>query len=457
MTNIGNNRLLFIENRQKTVFWEKLAERLLNDGFEIYWIVQNHNFTPNIGEIYKIPYPPFRNKTENNVNNKLFDYISSTDRLVNYFGCNYSHYDYYYRHISDIIVNISPNFVIGESTLFHEIISLKIAESHNITYLSPCSIAYPPDKFSFFLGDANNTIGVSGNTLGSKDCNKLISDIAKKSIIPSYIKKSVRSKSSHDVVINSLGYKLEALKYYLLGEKYNTPSPIKKISKDIHTKKILKKWDKLSNERGNFADNKKTILYPLQLQPEANLDVHGNLFRNQVLIIKEISSALPENWHLLVKTNPKSKYEMNSQLLDLVKESDNITPLKSTTKMSDIFSNVDIVITVTGTIAQECFFSDKPVGVFGPSIVDNFLKDSKLYRYEDIKSLILKVEEKNYQFSTKNEKIELIKLLANTSYTGLISDPISDPDCMSQENIEMVSKHFLNLFQMLYSGNQSKS
>ena len=134
----------------------------------------------------------------------------------------------------------------------------------------------------------------------------------------------------------------------------------------------------------------------MQLQPEANLDVHGNLSRNQVLIIKEISSALPENWHLLVKTNPKSKYEMNSQLLDLVKESDNIAPLKSTTKMSDIFSNVDIVITVTGTIAQECFFSDKPVGVFGPRIVDNFRKDSKLYRYEDIKCLILKVEEKNY-------------------------------------------------------------
>jgi hypothetical protein len=441
-------KIIFIENRQKTIFWEEIASYLFKQNIEIYWIVQNHNFTPKIGSVYQIPYPMSCDMIKNS-KNELFRYTASTDRLVNYFKGGVDHYNYYYDCILANIDHIDPDVIIGEATLFHEIIISKIAEQKKILHLNPCGIAYPPGRFSFFLWDSSQTAGLSNETLKESECNELINMISTSAIIPSYIICNKQAENKLDAMANSLSYKFKTLKPYLFGERYNTPSPIKKILKDIYTKKTLKKWDKLSNERGNFADNKKTILYPLQLQPEANLDVHGNLFRNQVLIIKEISSALPENWHLLVKTNPKSKYEMNSQLLDLVKESDNIAPLKSTTKMSDIFSNVDIVITVTGTIAQECFFSDKPVGVFGPSIVDNFLKDSKLYRYEDIKSLILKVEEKNYQFSTKNEKIELIKLLANTSYTGLISDPISDPDCISQENIEMVSKHFLNLFESL--------
>ena len=37
-----------------------------------------------------------------------------------------------------------------------------------------------------------------------------------------------------------------------------------------------------------------------------------------------------------------------------------------------------VLFTVTGTIAQECFFSDKPFGVFGPCITENFHNTYKL-------------------------------------------------------------------------------
>jgi len=229
----------------------------------------------------------------------------------------------------------------------------------------------------------------------------------------------------------------------------HTPSPVKKILKNKQTNRIQKKWDKLCSERKTFSEVEKTILYPLQLQPEANLDVYGNSFRDQTKIVYEISRQLPENWSLLVKPNPKSKYEMSSELFELIKSTKNITPIGSSLTMSEIFSDIDIVITVTGTIAQECFFSDKPLGFFGPSVIEAFLPKSKLRIYSDIKSLISKVESGSYQFSSKNEKIELVKLLANTSYTGLISDPFHDPDCISNENIKRVSQHFLNLFETL--------
>ena len=50
-------KLLFIENKYKTIFWEKIAEKLHKQGHEIYWIVQNHSFKPSVGKSYIIPYP----------------------------------------------------------------------------------------------------------------------------------------------------------------------------------------------------------------------------------------------------------------------------------------------------------------------------------------------------------------------------------------------------------------
>ena len=448
MLNKTNNKLLFVENRQKTIFWEELAIELLKQDYEVYWIVQNHNLEPKVGKVYKISYPSHRDKIENNYDSEIFDYISSTDRMINYFGYNNCHYGHYYKCISNIISDIKPDYIIGESTLFHEIISIAIAKSKNITYLNPVSIAYPPNKFSFFKGGSIDTLGLSGDVLDLTQCSDLIKDISTKAIIPSYIKKAIVANGERNV-IDTFSYKLKTLIPYLLGERYNTPSPVKKILKNKQTNRIQKKWDKLCSERKTFSEVEKTILYPLQLQPEANLDVYGNSFRDQTKIVYEISRQLPENWSLLVKPNPKSKYEMSSELFELIKSTKNITPIGPSLTMSEIFSDIDIVITVTGTIAQECFFSDKPLGFFGPSVIEAFLPKSKLRIYSDIKSLISKVESGSYQFSSKNEKIELVKLLANTSYTGLISDPFHDPDCISNENIKRVSQHFLNLFETL--------
>ena len=51
MLNKTNNKLLFVENRQKTIFWEELAIELLKQDYEVYWIVQNHNLEPKVGKV----------------------------------------------------------------------------------------------------------------------------------------------------------------------------------------------------------------------------------------------------------------------------------------------------------------------------------------------------------------------------------------------------------------------
>ena len=76
-------RILFVENRYRTYFWEEMANRLEKDGHEIYFIVENHAFVPKRKNVYVIPYPVRKNLNE--INSRIeFEKIKallSNDRI----------------------------------------------------------------------------------------------------------------------------------------------------------------------------------------------------------------------------------------------------------------------------------------------------------------------------------------------------------------------------------------
>ena len=41
-------KILFIENRHKTFFYEPIAKKLQEEGIEISWLIQNKEFIPNL-------------------------------------------------------------------------------------------------------------------------------------------------------------------------------------------------------------------------------------------------------------------------------------------------------------------------------------------------------------------------------------------------------------------------
>ena len=58
-------KILFIENRYKTSWWELIAKELEIRGHEVCFLIQNKRFKPNIENCYIIPYPKkfeFKNK-----------------------------------------------------------------------------------------------------------------------------------------------------------------------------------------------------------------------------------------------------------------------------------------------------------------------------------------------------------------------------------------------------------
>jgi len=431
-------RILFVENKYKTLFYKELSNELTKYGHESYFLIQNKVFSTGKTECFINS--TFSSKMETPELEALFlkclDKVSKSDRNLNYFGGNSAHYKAYFYNVYQAIDEINPNVVFGESTLFHELITIFICKSRGIRYLHPCSCRIPSQRFSFYIGDSLIPYYGSEETATNEFCSDIVDSFGYRKKTLDYMLTPSRIEAFYKkgrLIRNWL----MGVYSRLLGEKYNTPSLRKKVSLQRDLKKHIKMWESYAQNQ-LLGDNKK-VLYPLHMQPECNVDVWSVEFRDQVKTISNISKILPSNWELIVKPNPKSKYEMNLDLIKVCSTLENITLLNHAVKMQDITDDIDLFITASGTVAYECFLTNKPcLSLALPFFEDNSSdRHLKSLDWDEIYSKYLKQNEISNS-SPKN----LVSYLLRSSYIGVISDPISTPSCIYKENLQIVAKSF---------------
>lgn len=428
-------RLLFVENQYKTFFFEAIALKLQEQGHEIYWIVQNKFYKPKAEfKTYILPYP--KNNKYPKIDDKSIDDIIYSDRNINYFGKEDTSYFYYYNEkIKALVEKINPDIAFGESTLFHELLIGKYCKERDVKYLNPLPCRYPTGKFSFYLYDTLEPYKGCNENLTDEQAIEIIDNITGRKISPDYMKPLVMSP------LEKIKNKLEKTTAYYLGEKYNTPSPLAKLKVEKDKNELKLKWDKLAINEVEKSDKFK-VLYPLQVQPEENIDVWGRERRDQLNVIKEIVINLPNDAVLYVKPNPKPKYEVDKDLLDFVSLNPKIRMIQHQVSMTDVFNDFDLIITVTGTVAIESIMANKPVVNLIKTLNNTVKNCIYLKELNDLPTIIDKVKNSTFPKATQNEKIEFINLLNRTSYMGNVSDVLSDKGCVSPENVEIMARAF---------------
>lgn len=434
-------KIVFVENRYKTFLYESIANKLIQDGHEIYFLVQNHSFKPSKAfSQFIIKYP--KNLIENIQKIEYIEKIIKSDRQINHFKTkSVGHFYYYDKEISDFLESVSPDIVFGESTAFHELLTIENCKIKGILYLNPSTCRYPKGRFSFYKYDSLTPYQGSGDNLEDREALHIINQIIEKKATPDYMK--VQASPHKKILIDKLKKTYE----FWNGERFNTPNPIVKFEIEKAKNLIIKKWDENAKHKVESDDTFK-ILYPLQMQPEANIDVWGKKYRNQTELIKKLSLILPENTTLYVKPNPKSKYELSHELHGIVSNASNIKHLHHLTNMEDILPKIDLVITVTGTIAIECILGNTPVITLIKTINNQANNCKYLCNLEKELSLEIDSIKKNgFSKISTQEKIEFINTLNKTSYKGIISDPFSDINCITEENINDIFCAFLEILK----------
>lgn len=431
-------KLLFVENKYKTKFYKAISKELSKYNYQSYFLIQNKLFSTGENDYFTSSNYDIEQQTPEleALFAKCLEKIKKSDRNLNYFGGNSKHYKAYFYNIFNAINEVKPDVVFGESTLFHELITIFICNSKDILYLHPSSCRIPSKRFSFYIGDSLIPYLGSQESATNEYCVDIVQGFGYRTKILDYMAVPKR--------INSLFKKGRFLRNWLtgllsrvIGERFNTPSLMKKISLQRSLKKNIGIWE--VSAQSQLSSTKKKILYPLHMQPECNIDVWSVKYRDQRQTIEHLAQIIPDNWELIVKPNPKSKYELDLKLIEACSTYENITLLSHTVKMQDVLGDIDLFITASGTVSYECALTNSPC----LSLALPYFEQYCIERH--LETLVWEEMFSKYNQQIKSLKSsgeDLVRYLIKTSYSGVISDPISDPDCLLADNISNLSKAF---------------
>jgi hypothetical protein len=437
-------RLLIVENKFMTLTWSAIARQLPPLGFEIHWLVQNPLFKPTSGTSHVLPFPSMN---EWAALPHALAHIAQSDRNVQYFGGNAHHYAAYWERINALLGIIKPTAVIGEPTLFHELLTIEACKIAGIPYLFPMSVRFPANRFAFFLGETQETVAPSGDRLPEHLLENYLDLYEKRGAPPLFY-----SHLSKNPVTRLHGHwqrsrnALISLASVALGERFNTPTPLTKLRLNAAQRAMRTRWDAAAARGANSKKNSEfRVLYPLQMQPESNLDVQGRPHRNQSATIRAILAATPNNVVVQIKPNPVPRYEIDEDLLALVESETRAHALGTTVMMDDVFWAADLIVTVTGSVAFEGLFSGKPTVALAPTAPTRTGLVPFVTELSSFGEVIEQVQLGKWRTSTREQRRSFLERQISTSHPGLIADSINYPPVLNTNNIAQVSLAFERL------------
>jgi hypothetical protein len=432
-------KLLFVENRYITWLWREVALRLETDGHDIHWLVQNPIFKPDMGTCHVLSFP--RAKRDAFCTNDRVPLLV-TDRAVRYFGLTGDHHTSYQTAIAQVIDAQHPDMIFGEPTEFHELIAVAEARRRGIPFLFPSSTRYPPGRIVFQLYDSLSTFGGCGVGLSRDDALDLREAIVQRRLVPSYMQPTRVAWITRQV--RRIADRARITLGWLAGERFVTPSPWRKIQLERARRTNVARWERCAHQAlPTDLIGCPLVLYAMQVQPESNIDVWGHPWNDQTAIIREAADALQGiGTKLVVKPNPRSKYELSEDLCRLVGTHPNIVPLAHGCKMDDVFPHACAVLGVTGTVLLEAVLAGKPVGVLGTHPMARYPGVTALSRPSDIALLVTDVLAKRARTACPAEGAALLSELHRTSYEGTLFDPLNQPELATAENLDRIANAF---------------
>jgi hypothetical protein len=457
--------ICFITCFNKTIFFKKISDTLEKQNPQIttYWISTSPKWSQYLvdngtdpAKIVQINADEQLLQHENDQakellssaelkNNKSGNFIFLTDRIIKHWNHNKAE-NYLLlatKKIHDALKNNHIKIVFGEATAFHEVLTAFLCEANAIEFLKPHTIRIPTTHFAFFKGYLENQFASEDTPPSSTDFEKAkqqIISVTEKNQKPDYFyinnkRPSYFDKKFLSTVIKKIpeSYK-EPIKnaseksiyhHLFIEQKFLTPL------KSLITSKV--------NQFEEPIDGEKFILFTLHKQPEASIDVLGTAHSNQIELIRSISLNTPRDYKIYVKEHSNAVGERSLNYLSDIKKIPNVRLINPSFDSHKLIKASELVLTISGTIAFEAALYGKKSATFAPMF---FNKISNCYHIKSAESIPKILSEKLIDNSESNISSSLASIISN-SYTGSISDPVSSPNCISEENMNSVSSAFL--------------
>lgn len=464
--------ICFITCFNKTIFFKKIADRLEKTipDLNIYWISTSPKWSKYLVEhgtqperITQINADESLSETElrqakdilasaEASNQKSANFIFLTDRIVRHW--NASRAENYLllatKKIHQTITNKQIKIVFGEATALHEVLTAFLCEANNTTFLKPHTIRIPTTHFAFFKGYLETSLSSADKTPSALDI-----EIAQKQFI-SVTEKNQKPDYFHQNNKRPSYFEKKFLKSIIqkIPDSYKEPkknASEKSISHHVLIEqKFLVPLKSLIASKSNLFEEpvkgERFVLYTLHKQPEASIDVLGTAHSNQIELIKSISINTPRDYKIYVKEHSNAIGERPLNYLEAIKKIPNVRLINPAFDSHELIKTSELVLTISGTIAYEAALYGKKSATFSPMFFNEISNCYYANSPESIPKLLSTPQAKSTSLDTINSLANII----SNAYPGTVSDPVSAPNCISDENIDKVSKAFATCIRSYY-------
>ena len=174
-------------------------------------------------------------------------------------------------------------------------------------------------------------------------------------------------------------------------------------------------------------------------QPEASIDVIGRYYEDQIKLIENLWKVLPYDYFLGVKEHSNAIGDRGLSFYKHIEKLRNVLLIDHTADSHELIKMSQAVFTVSGTVLGKPSFTFAPV-FFNKLIGCNRLSIDKLREVKSFSELFVVPPTLD---SLGIE--EFSDWIVHKSFSGIISDPNSDPRCVENVNIDLVGKAFIEV------------
>lgn len=439
--------ICFVANFYKTFLFHEIAKKLLKENIGIYWIVTKSEQFSFLEKEYGKDHVLYINRS----------FCRKRADVVDDFRVNELVYgDRVFKHHPEMGIAFLNNvqqplyqflkqntihFVFGEITWAHELLIQRMVQKRkelSCMYLEGSLVRIPNKRFAFFTDD-------SQYEMLEFDEPSDVSEIIKLEK-PSYLKLNDKIMKKNSSVMA----KLSRIKRFISDENIekNDPNVItdKAIRFRINSNEEYNKiaYKRIQTVSFTEIENENYIFVGFHKQPEASIDVSGRYYEDQAQNIINLWRLLPHGWKIVVKEHTNAIGDRSYAFYKRLLSYPGVLMVHETTDSAKLIAKSKLVATVTGTIAYEAALMKVPAITFA-KVFFNRINYCRYVTIDDLVkhgSLSLLAEELKAQ---PDNRLEFSRYLLKNTFSGYISDFVTDPSVMEDENIEVLKNAFMKL------------
>lgn len=370
------DRVCFMGNQTRTAFFQQVAAQIDRSRTRVSWIVVNAEQRDALRaegydaeDILYLPLstPPTREPFPIKINDLVF----CDRRLMHLRTRGLSYLRAIQAPIFDFLDTELPTLVIGELTYAYEVLTHRLVKAHlpHVQWASPFLTRVPAGFFAFFADEAFSR-EVFPPTADSAPPDA--SSVGGKVDYKEMNRKHISRQAGANFLLEKVGRFISLTDYDSEDPTWKSSKRRDKLEKNVRwwaNRRSYARLPKVGIEAIEACKGR-SVIFPLHLQPELNIDTCGRYWDNQAETILKIWRQLGPDDELFIKEHPVAIGNRGRSWYDRLLGYPNLHLLDHAAPVPEILEQVDYVFTISGTMGLEAALAGGKVLCLAPTTYD---------------------------------------------------------------------------------------